>query len=218
VLAIPFDQVFNKWGPKSRPAAPGHVRPNVTWARSRAALLGPVDASLLGGALPDRDRGMTVEGKLWAVPESLKAVALYYNRSRSRRRRPRPTSCCSSQDSRSWCSPEPTTFGFWSAFGGLLRRGRYLRRRRRPPPWVPGRAEKPARANRRQQGGDVPQAADMIINGRGRSATTAPTSATSSASCRCPPARQACRPLTGVDGWYVSERHEQESAVNLACS
>ena len=87
VLQIPFDQIFNKW--QVEVAAGGgadmFVAPNDdlgNWARGK--LIENLDA-LLKGKLENVVQvgvdGMKVDGVLYGVPESAKAVALYYNKS-----------------------------------------------------------------------------------------------------------------------------------------
>jgi arabinogalactan oligomer/maltooligosaccharide transport system substrate-binding protein len=87
VLQIPFDQIFNKY--QTEVAAGGgpdmFVAPNDdlgNWVRSDMVmalddkLAGKLDAVSQTGV-----EGMKVDGKLYGVPESAKAVALYYNKS-----------------------------------------------------------------------------------------------------------------------------------------
>jgi len=87
VLEVPFDQIFNKY--KSEVAAGGgpdmYVAPNDdlgNWVRSDlvANLDSLVTADDLSGVSQTGVDGMKVDGKLYGVPESAKAVALYYNK------------------------------------------------------------------------------------------------------------------------------------------
>jgi arabinogalactan oligomer/maltooligosaccharide transport system substrate-binding protein len=87
VLQIPFDQIFNKW--QTEVAAGGgpdmFVAPNDDLGNlSRAGLVENLD-SYLAGKLGHVSQvgvdGMKVDGVLYGVPESAKAVALYYNKS-----------------------------------------------------------------------------------------------------------------------------------------
>jgi arabinogalactan oligomer/maltooligosaccharide transport system substrate-binding protein len=87
VLQIPFDQIFNKW--QTEVAAGGgpdmFVAPNDDLGNmSRAGLVENLD-SYLEGKLDHTSQvgvdGMKVDGVLFGVPESAKAVALYYNKS-----------------------------------------------------------------------------------------------------------------------------------------
>ena len=129
VLQIPFDQVFTKF--ETEAAAGGGpdmwIAPNDNLGTQvRAGLLLDVTEltkGMLDNTLPLAIEGCTVDGKLYCVPESLKAVALYYNKAKV-------------------ASPPKTTeellklvqggntlalnqnayhnFGFWGAFGGKL--------------------------------------------------------------------------------------------------
>jgi arabinogalactan oligomer/maltooligosaccharide transport system substrate-binding protein len=87
VLQIPFDQVFNKW--ETEVAAGGgpdmFVAPNddlFNWVQAKVVLditdklAGKLDKVSQSGV-----DGMKVGGKLYGVPESAKAVGLYYNKS-----------------------------------------------------------------------------------------------------------------------------------------
>lgn len=87
VLQIPFDQIFNKY--QQEVAAGGgpdmFVAPNDdlgNWVRGNFVLditdklAGKLDKVSTSGV-----DGMKVDGKLYGVPESAKAVALYYNKS-----------------------------------------------------------------------------------------------------------------------------------------
>jgi arabinogalactan oligomer/maltooligosaccharide transport system substrate-binding protein len=87
VLQIPFDQIFNKW--QTEVAAGGgpdmFVAPNDDLGNlARGGLVMELD-SMLQGRLANIVQvgvdGMKVDGKLYGVPESAKAVALYYNKS-----------------------------------------------------------------------------------------------------------------------------------------
>ena len=86
VLQIPFDQIFNKYQTEvSAGAGPDmFVAPNDdlgTW--SRGGLVAPLDDYLTGKldkVSPVAVEGMKVSGVLYGVPESAKAVALYYNK------------------------------------------------------------------------------------------------------------------------------------------
>ncbi len=86
VLDIPFDQLFNKF--KTESAAGGgpdlFIAPNDSLGDLvRAKLLANLDDKLKGKLDNDLQvavDGSKVDGKLYMVPESLKAVAMYYNK------------------------------------------------------------------------------------------------------------------------------------------
>jgi arabinogalactan oligomer/maltooligosaccharide transport system substrate-binding protein len=87
VLQIPFDQIFNKFQNEvTSGAGPDmFIAPNDSLGdQVRAGLL--ADLSEYESMLTDVSQtgidGMTVDGKLYAIPESFKAVALYYNKAR----------------------------------------------------------------------------------------------------------------------------------------
>jgi arabinogalactan oligomer/maltooligosaccharide transport system substrate-binding protein len=88
VQEIPFDQIFNKW--KTDVASGGTAADMFTapnddlgnWVR--AGIVAPLDNQLagkLGGVSKTGVDGVTVDGKIYAVPGIIKAVALYYNKS-----------------------------------------------------------------------------------------------------------------------------------------
>jgi arabinogalactan oligomer/maltooligosaccharide transport system substrate-binding protein len=85
VLAVPFDQIFNKF--ETEAAAGGgpdmFIAPNDSLGKEvRADLLMAIDDQMSGhtdNLLPVAVEGCKVEGKLYCIPESLKAVALFYN-------------------------------------------------------------------------------------------------------------------------------------------
>ena len=86
VLNVPFDQIFDKY--KTEVAAGGgpdmYVAPNDdlgNWARAGiVAELGSYLEGKTGDYANVAVEGMKVDGKLYGVPESAKAVALYYNK------------------------------------------------------------------------------------------------------------------------------------------
>ena len=88
VQAIPFDQIFSKWQTdvsSGGTAADLFTAPNDdlgNWVR--AGTVAPLDdllAGKLGGISDTGIAGVTVDGKIYAVPGIIKAVALYYNKS-----------------------------------------------------------------------------------------------------------------------------------------
>jgi len=87
VLQIPFDQIFNKWQTE---VAAGEgpdmfVAPNDDLGNmARSGLVMDITAQLdgrLDGVTDTGVAGMMVEDAMYGVPESAKAVALYYNKS-----------------------------------------------------------------------------------------------------------------------------------------
>ncbi|HKZ54919.1 MAG TPA: extracellular solute-binding protein [Anaerolineales bacterium] len=87
VLAVPFDQLFNKW--ETEVAAGGgpdmFTAPNDNLGNEvRGGLVAPLD-DLLAGKLDGYSElgiaGVTVDGQMYAVPGIVKAVGLFYNKS-----------------------------------------------------------------------------------------------------------------------------------------
>ncbi len=87
-LQIPFDQIFGKWNTQiAAEAGPDmFIAPNDKlgdMARAKVVLnLEPYLATKLDQVAPVAIEGMKVDGVLYGVPESARAVALYYNKSK----------------------------------------------------------------------------------------------------------------------------------------
>jgi arabinogalactan oligomer/maltooligosaccharide transport system substrate-binding protein len=85
VLQVPFDQIYSKY--RTEVAAGGgpdmFIAPNDSLGDdARANLIADITtlaAGKLAGYTPLAVDGMSVEGKLYGIPESLKAVAFWYN-------------------------------------------------------------------------------------------------------------------------------------------
>jgi len=87
VLQIPFDQIFNKFNNEvSSGGGPDmFVAPNDSLgSQIRAGVLADLSEyqSRLTDVAPTGVAGMSLNGKLYGIPESFKAVALYYNKSK----------------------------------------------------------------------------------------------------------------------------------------
>lgn len=89
VLQIPFDQIFNKFQNEvTSGAGPDlFIAPNDSLGdQVRAGLLADLSAYVPAlqaeNVAPLAIEGMSLDGKLYAIPESFKAVALYYNKSK----------------------------------------------------------------------------------------------------------------------------------------
>jgi arabinogalactan oligomer/maltooligosaccharide transport system substrate-binding protein len=86
VLQVPFNDIFNKY--RTDVAAGGgpdmFIAPNDSLGDdARAGLIDDITSLLQGkldGYTPLAVDGMSLEGKIYGVPESLKAVAFYYNK------------------------------------------------------------------------------------------------------------------------------------------
>jgi arabinogalactan oligomer / maltooligosaccharide transport system substrate-binding protein len=129
VLEIPFDQLFNKF--ETEAATGGgpdmYIAPNDSLGKEvRAGLLAPLDSMLTGkldafSALSVQ--GVTVDGKIYAVPMVPKAVAMYYNKT-TVTAPPATTDdlLAAVKAGKKVGIPNSAyhTFGWWRAFGGTL--------------------------------------------------------------------------------------------------
>lgn len=129
VLQIPFDQVFNKW--ETEVAAGGgpdmFTAPDDNFGKEiRASLIAPIDGFTQGKLTGYADaavKGMTIDGKMYAVPGIFKAVALYYNKSTI----PNPPKTTDEllalvKSGKKLIMNENAyhNFGFWNAFGQVF--------------------------------------------------------------------------------------------------
>ncbi len=129
VLEIPFDQLFTKFETES--ASGGgpdmYIAPNDSLGKEvRAGLLAPIDDMVKGkldGFSQLSIQGVTVDGKMYAVPMVPKAVAMYYNKSTV------TTPPATTDDLMAAVKAGKKvgisnsayhTFGWWRAFGGQL--------------------------------------------------------------------------------------------------
>lgn len=129
VLEVPFDQLFNKY--ETDTAAGGgpdmFTAPNDSLGNEvRAGLIAPID-SLVQGKLDGYTKagiaGVTIDGKMYAVPGIAKAVGLYYNNTTI------TTPPATTADLMALVKSgkklgiqisDYVMFGFWSGFGGTL--------------------------------------------------------------------------------------------------
>ncbi len=129
VLEIPFDQLFTKF--ETEAATGGgpdmYIAPNDSLGKEvRAELLAPLD-SYLQGKLDAFSKlsveGVTVNGKIYAVPMIPKALAMYYNKS-TVTSPPATTDdlLAAVKAGKKVGIPNSAyhTFGWWAAFGGQL--------------------------------------------------------------------------------------------------
>lgn len=129
VLQIPFDQLFNKF--ETEAATGGgpdmYIAPNDSLGKeARAGLLAPLDDFLKGKLDPFSKlsvEGVTVGGKIYAVPMIPKALAMYYNKTTV----PNPPKTTDEllalvKSGKKVGIPNSGyhTFGWWRAFGGSL--------------------------------------------------------------------------------------------------
>lgn len=129
VLEIPFDQLFNKF--ETEAATGGgpdmYIAPNDSLGKEvRAGLLAPLD-DMLKGKLDAFSKlsvqGVTVDGKIYAVPMIPKALAMYYNKT-TVTTPPATTDdlMAAVKAGKKVGIPNSAyhTFGWWRAFGGQL--------------------------------------------------------------------------------------------------
>ena len=129
VLEIPFDQLFNKF--ETEAATGGgpdmYIAPNDSLGKeARAGLLAPLDDLLKGKLDPFSKlsiQGVTVDGKIYAVPMIPKALAMYYNKS-TVTNPPKTTddlmAAVKAGKKVGIPNSQYHTFGWWRAFGGQL--------------------------------------------------------------------------------------------------
>ena len=129
VLEIPFDQLFNKF--ETEAATGGgpdmYIAPNDSLGKeARAGLLAPLDSMLAGKLDPFSKlavQGVTVDGKIYAVPMIPKALAMYYNKT-TVTTPPATTDdlLAAVKAGKKVGIPNSGyhTFGWWRAFGGSL--------------------------------------------------------------------------------------------------
>jgi arabinogalactan oligomer/maltooligosaccharide transport system substrate-binding protein len=235
VLEVPFDQLFNKF--ETEAAAGGgpdmFIAPNDSLGKEvRADLLMAVDDQMKGhldNLLPVSVDGCTVDGKLYCVPESLKAVALFYNKDKVKDP-PKTTDDLMTAVKgglKLGLNQNPYhNFGFFVGFGGKLLddTGKCIADQG-------GYAEalqylkdlKAAGAQFFTDGGKADEAMktgqlDAIINGPWATGTYKPTLADKLGVAPMPAGPKApAGPLTGTDGFYINVNTKNvEGAVALA--
>ncbi|MGE5378572.1 MAG: extracellular solute-binding protein [Bacteroidota bacterium] len=235
LLAIPFDQIFNKY--ETDTAAGGgpdmFTAPNDSLGKEvRASVVAPIDDLVKGkldGYTQAGINGVTVDGKMYAVPGIAKAVALYYNKDTV------PTPPATTDDLMNLVKSGKKivinqnayhNYGFWGAFGGKLMDDtgkcvadqggfadalQYLKDLKAAGALFETDGGKADTEFRQGQ-------ADMIINGPwvlgdykkdlGDKLGVAPMPAG--------PGGPAT-PLAGIDGWYINPNSaNQQAAVDLA--
>jgi arabinogalactan oligomer/maltooligosaccharide transport system substrate-binding protein len=221
VLQIPFDQIFTKFQNEvSSGGGPDmFIAPNDSLGdQVRAGLLADLSEyqSMLTDASPNGIAGMTVDGKLYAIPESFKAVALYYNTEKV-------------------AAPPTTTdellaavkggntlvlnqnayhnFGWLQAFGGQLMddTGKCVADQAGGKEWFTYLADlkKEANVTYSTDGGQADSLfkeakADMIINGPWALGDYKAALGDKLGVAPMPGAATPAGPLTGVDGFYVN--------------
>jgi arabinogalactan oligomer/maltooligosaccharide transport system substrate-binding protein len=223
VLQIPFDQVFNKFQNEvtSGGGPDMFIAPNDSLgAQIRAGLL--ADLSEYVPALQEQNvsqtaiDGMSLDGKLYAIPESFKAVALYYNKSKV------ATPPTTTEELLAAVQGDNTlvlnqnayhNFGWLQAFGGQLmdESGVCVADQTGGAEWLQYLADLKAESNVTfsTDGGQADSLfkearADMIINGPWVLGDYRASLGDDLGVAPMPGAAEPAGPLTGVDGFYVS--------------
>jgi arabinogalactan oligomer/maltooligosaccharide transport system substrate-binding protein len=221
VLQIPFDQIFTKFQNEviSGGGPDVFVAPNDSLGTQvRSGLLAPLDeyTQYMGDISPAAIDGMTVNGSLYAVPESFKAVALYYNKSKVAT--PPSTTAellAAVQGGNTLVLNQSAyhNFGWLQAFGGQLmdENGVCVADQAGGTEWLQYLADLKAEANVTfsTDGGQADSLfregrADMIINGPWALGDYKAALGDDLGVAPMPGADQPAGPLNGVDGFYVN--------------
>jgi arabinogalactan oligomer/maltooligosaccharide transport system substrate-binding protein len=233
VLQIPFDQIFTKF--QNEVSAGGgpdmFIAPNDSLGdQIRAGLLADLSAyrDMLGDTVPTAIDGMSLDGKLYAIPESFKAVALYYNTDLVDAP---PTTTDELLAAAQAGTPIVLNqsayhnFGWLQAFGGQLMDGdgRCVADQAGGQEWFQLLADLKAAGVTFQTDGGAADSlfkegnAAMIVNGPWALGDYRASLGDKLGVAPMPGASQPAGPLTGVDGFYVNVNSpNQEGAVALA--
>lgn len=235
VLEVPFDQIFNKY--ETDTAAGGgpdmFTAPNDNLGKEvRASVIAPID-DLVKGKLDGYTKtgvdGVTIDGKVYAVPGIAKAVALYYNKSTI------PTPPATTDDLMNLVKSGKKlvlnanvyhNFGFWGAFGGKLMdaSGKCTADQGGFADALQYLADlQAAGAKFETDGGKADTAfrqgqADMIINGPWVLGDYKSDLKDNLGVAPIPKGPKGdATPLTGIDGWYVNPNSKnKQAAVDFA--
>ncbi len=235
VLQIPFDQLFNKFETES--AAGGgpdmFIAPNDSLGKeARAGLLAPLD-DLLKGKLDAFSKlsvqGVTVDGKIYAVPMIPKALAMYYNKT-TVTAPPKTTdellALVKSGKKVGIPNSGYHTFGWWRAFGGSLmdNTGKCVADQGGVADAYKFLMDLKAAGAQIRADGDLDTLyrqgqLDVYFNGPwvlgGNEDALGKDKVGVAAMPKGP--KGDAGPLTGIDGWYVNANSKnKESTVNLA--
>ncbi len=236
VLQIPFDQIFNKFQNEvTSGAGPDlFVAPNDSLGdQVRAGLLADlseyIPALEAENVSPTAIAGMTVDGKLYAIPESFKAVALYYNKSKVATP---PTTTdellAAIQGGNTMVVNQNAyhNFGWLQAFGGQLmdETGKCVADQAGGVEWFTFLSDlnKEANVTFTIDGGQANSLfqegkADMLVNGPWALGDFREALGDNLAVAPMPGATNPAGPLTGVDGFYVNVNSANPAgAVGLA--
>lgn len=235
VVNIDFDHLFTSW--EQQVMAGGgpdlFVAPNDTLGGEvRTQAIADVTANLdgkLGSVSPLSVAGMTYDGHLYGVPMAVKAVALYYNKSKVATP-PTTTSALKQMVANGAKLVVPQNayhpFGFWGAFGGAVidSTGKCAAMQNSG---VTDAMQylvdlQTAGATFMKDGGTADTAfesgnADMIINGPWVLGDYRAALGSNLGVVPLPSGTAAAQPLVGVDGWYFNPNSTNKTAaVELA--
>ncbi|MCU0495368.1 MAG: extracellular solute-binding protein [Chloroflexaceae bacterium] len=236
VLQIPFDQIFNKFQTEvTNGGGPDlFIAPNDSLgSQVRAGLL--ADLSEYKGALeeagiaPNAIEGMTVDGKLYAIPQSFKAVALFYNTEKVTAA-PKTTeellAAVKGGNTLVLNQSAYHNFGWLPAFGGSLMdaSGKCVADTTGGAEWLGFLKNLKAESNVTfsSDGGQADSLfkegkADMIVNGPWVLGDYKTALGDKLAVAPMPGATNPAGPLTGVDGFYINANTANKAgAVALA--
>ena len=239
VVEQPFDQIFTKW--RTEVAAGGgadmFIAPNDDLGKdAREESIANLDEFLadnpaLEGYLPVALDGSKVDGKFYMVPESLKAVAMWYNKSAiaiPRRQRRAP---CGRQGRLGQARHQPGRLPPVRLDGRVRRQlmndagkctadARWLRRGVRLPQGAEGRRRDVQHRRQRPQDG-LPDRRDQRDHRRPVADRGLPDALGDKLAVAPIPDGPSgpANPFTGTDGWYINpnlEADQAELAVNVA--
>ena len=220
-MQIPFDQIFNKF--QNEVASGGgpdmFIAPNDSLgSQVRGGLLADLSEyqSMLTDVAPIGIDGMTVDGKLYAIPESLKAVALYYNTDTVATPPATTDELLAAVQGTNKIALNQNSyhnFGWLQAFGGQLLddSGKCVADQAGGKEWFTYLADlkKEANVTFATDGGQADSLfkegkVDMIINGPWALGDYKKALGDKLGVAPMPGASQPAGPLTGVDGFYVN--------------
>jgi arabinogalactan oligomer/maltooligosaccharide transport system substrate-binding protein len=235
VVNVPYDNIFTSWEQQVKAGAGPDlfVAPNDSFGGEvRGQFLADITANLDGkltGVNPLAVAGMTYNGHLYGVPMTVKAVAMYYNKSKVATPPTTTDQLKQMVTSGTKAIIEQNAFhpyGFWGAFGGSIldSNGRCAATANT------GVADalqyildlRNAGATLSKDGAATDSAfqlgnADMILNGPWVLADYRAALGANLGVAPMPAATAAAQPLVGVDGWYVNPNSTNKAAaVELA--
>lgn len=234
VRQVPYGELFTRLRSEAAGGDPDlYLAPNDNLSKQvRAGLLLPLDDQLkdqLATLMPVAVEGMTVDDRIYGIPESLKAVALYYNKAEV------PAPPATTADLLKMVQGGKTiainqnvyhNFGFFGAYGGELfdANGKVVADQTGFSAAMAflQQLKKEQNAQFYTDGGKADAAfregrADMIINGPWVMASYREALKERLAVAPMPAAEKPATPLIGVDGFYINKYAKNvDGAIALA--